>query len=113
MPEEKSPPQQMMDMNRSNLETFEALEMLAKIAVAGLKNYGQVTFVMRPDDGVAFANPAHVHIHPQAIEDLGDKPYRIVRPILGDGRPSFVIWKDGILWEIEFIDEQPQAKPGS
>jgi tRNA1(Val) A37 N6-methylase TrmN6 len=101
---EKPAPQPTVEMNKDNLESLGALETLATIAVAALKNYGQVTFVMRPDGGVAFANPAHVHIHPQAIEDLGDKPFKYVRPILGDGRPGFVAWKDGILWEVAFTD---------
>jgi len=100
----KPPPQPTVEMTRDNLESLGALETLATICAAGLKKYGQATFVMRPDGGVAFANPAHVHIHPQAIEDLGDKPYRLVRPILGDGRPNYVVWKDGILWEIAFED---------
>lgn len=112
MAEKKTPPQPTVEMTRDNLETPGALELLAALAVAGLKNYGQVTFVMRPDGGVAFANPAHVHVHPQAVEDLGDKPYRLVKPILGDGRPNYVIWKDGILWEVEIVDEQPEAGSG-
>ena len=95
-----------VEMSRDNLETLGALEILASIAAAGLKHYGQATFVMRPDGGVAFANPAHVHIHPQAVEDIGDKPYRLVRPILGDGLPNYVVWKDGILWEVELTDQQ-------
>lgn len=110
MTDTTAPPQPMVEMTKDNLDTLGALETLATIAAAGLKQYGQVTFIMRPDGGVAFANPAHVHVHPQAIEDLGDKPYRFVRPILGDGRPNYVAWKNGILWEIEFTDEQPEAK---
>ena len=102
-----------VEMTRDNLESLGALETLATIAAASLKHYGQVTFVMRPDGGVAFANPAHVHIHPQAVEDLGDKPYRLVRPILGDGRPNYVVWRDGILWEVAFIDEQLEEKSSS
>jgi hypothetical protein len=108
----KAPLEPMVEMTRENLESQGALETLANIAAASLKNYGQVTFVMRPDDGVAFANPAHVHIHPQAIEDLGDKPFRYIRPIVGDGRPHFVAWRGGILWEVE-LDNEPEEKPGS
>lgn len=107
-----APQQPMGEMTRDNIDSIEALETLATIAAAGLRHYGQVTFVMRPDGGVAFANPAHVHIHPQAIEDLGDMPYRFVRPILGDGRPNYVAWKDGILWEIEPTDEPRKENSG-
>jgi tRNA1(Val) A37 N6-methylase TrmN6 len=105
MPEEKDVEQPTVEMTRENLETLAAAETLAAIAIAGLKQHGQATFVMRPDGGVAFANPAHVHIHPQAVPDIEDKPFRYVRPILGEGRPSFVVWRDGILWEIEWIEE--------
>jgi len=113
MPEKKPIPQLDEEMNKDNIGTPAAMEMLGVVAAASLKNYGQATFVMRPDGGVAYANPAHVHVHPQAIEDLADRPYRLVRPILGDGRPNFVVWKDSILWEVELVDEQSEEKPGS
>jgi tRNA1(Val) A37 N6-methylase TrmN6 len=109
MPVEPTP-QPTVEMTRENLDTLGALETLATIAAASLKQYGQATFVMRPDGGVAFANPLHVHIHPQAVEDLGDKPYHFVRPILGDGRPNYVAWKNGILWEVDFDDGQLQGQ---
>lgn len=101
------------DINRENLGTEGAVTTLGAIAAASLKTYGQATFVMRDDGGVAFANPAHVHVHPQAIEDMGDRPFRYKRPILGDGRPNFVAWKDGILWEVEFSDDDAEPKSGS
>ncbi len=109
---EDSPHVPTVELNRSNLETQPAIEMLGAIAAGGLKEYGQATFVMRPDGGVAFANPAHVHIHPDAVPDIADRPFREVRPILGTGRPQYVVWKNGILWEIEFLDEDPEKYPG-
>jgi len=90
-----------IEMTVDNLDTPQAASTLAVLAVLGLKKYGRVTFVVRPDRGVAFANPAHVDIHPDAIEDLADRPLRFVRPLLGDGKPKFVAWKDGVLWEVE------------
>jgi hypothetical protein len=108
-----SDPQPVADMTRENLETFGAAETLAAIAVAGLKQHGQVTFVMRPDGGVAFANPAHVHIHPQAVPDIAEGNFRYVRPILGDGRPNFVVWRDGILWEVELANDGIEEESSS
>lgn len=98
---DKTPPKLGDELSKENLETAGSVEILGAIAAASLKHYGQATFVMRPDGGVAFANPDHVHILPEAVEDIGDQPFRLVRPLLGDGRPAYVIWKDGILWEIE------------
>lgn len=95
-----------VELSRDNLQTQPAIEMLGTIAAGSLKEYGQATFVMRPDGGVAFANPTHVHVHPQAVPDLQDRPFRTVRPILGNGRPAYVVWKNGMLWEIEFVDEE-------
>lgn len=101
-----------VELTRDNLETQPAVEMLGAIAAGGLKEYGQATFVMRPDGGVAYANPAHVHIHPAAVPDIEDKPFRTVRPVIGTGRPEFVVWKNGILWEIEFLDDEFSKNPG-
>lgn len=107
---------QTAEMTKENLDSPAAAEMLATIAVASLKQYGQVSFILRPDGGVAFANPVHVYFHPQSVEDLGGRPYRFVRPIVGAGKPNFVLWRDGILWEVEPEDgqlqDQPQEKPG-
>lgn len=100
---------QTIDMTRENLATAEAVEMLGRISAASLKQYGQVTFVMRPDGGVAYANNDFVHIEPQAVPDLVDRPHRLVRPILGDGRPQYVMWKDGILWEVAFDEVEPNS----
>ena len=101
-----------VELTRENLATQSAVELLGAIAVAGLQKYGEATFVMRPDDGVAYANPAHVHIHPDAVPDFANRPFRTVRPILGDGKPMFVVWKNGVLWEIEFVDEKPSKDSG-
>lgn len=101
-----------VELTKDNLETQAAVEMLGAIAAGGLKEYGQATFVMRPDGGVAYANPAHVHVHPDAVPDIADKPFRIVRPVLGTGRPAFVVWKNGILWEIEFLDGESEKNTG-
>ena len=101
-----------VELTRENLQTQSAIEMLGAIAAGGLKEYGQATFVMRPDGGVAYANPTHVHIHPDAVPDIKNKPFRTVRPILGNGRPAYVVWKNGVLWEIEFVDEEPEKNAG-
>jgi len=54
----------------------------------------------------------HVYIHPQAVEDTAGREYRHVRPILGDGKPNYAAMKDGILWEVEFVDEKSEENPG-
>jgi hypothetical protein len=104
MPKDK--PQPFVEMRRDNLETPESLTMLATLAVAGLKQYGKAVFVMRPDGGVAFANPTLVNIPVEAVPDLADRPFIHIRPIIGDGKPVYVAWKDGILWEISFVEDR-------
>lgn len=94
-----------VDLTKENLDTPQAAGTLALLAVLALKKYGRVTFVVLPNGGIAFANPSHVDIHPEALKDLQGKSMRFVRPLLGDGRPSFVAWKDGILWEVVPTDD--------
>jgi hypothetical protein len=101
MPESEQEAQSGIELTRQNLDSPGAAVTLATVAIASLKEYGCVTFVMHPNGEVVFANPAYVDIQPQAVQDLGDKPIRFVRPLLGDGKPRFVGWKDGRLWEVE------------
>lgn len=97
-------------LTSDNLNSVAAAITLGTLAAAGLKQYGQSTFFVRPDGGVTFANPTHVHIHPDAMEDLGERPFRYVRPLIGDGRPQFVAWKDGILWEVSLSEEKSDGR---
>lgn len=112
MAEAEDPSIPTVELTKENLRSQAAIDMLGAIAAGSLKEYGQATFIMRPDGGIAFANPAHVHVHPQAVPDITDKPFRTVRPILGTGRPAYVVWKNGMLWEIEFVDEEPEEDTG-
>lgn len=107
------PQQPMVDLTRELLGSNQAIEMLGSLAAASLKKYGEAHFVMRPDDGVAFVEPWHVSMEPDAIQPVLEKPFRLVRPILGDGHPKLTVWKDGTLWEIELVDEKDvKENPG-
>lgn len=100
-----APPEDITD---ENLDRPDVRFYLGTLAAKALRDVGQVTFVKRLDGGVAWANHVHVFIHPQAVPDptLMASQYRLVRPVLGDGRPQFVAWQDGVLWEIEFLEPE-------
>ena len=92
----------------------DAIFYLGLMAARGLKEHGTFTFLVREDGKIAMPNPTYVHIEAGALlVDEGDKlpPYRFVRPVLGSGKPQYVAWRDGTLWEIEFT-RQAQTTTG-
>ena len=101
-------------ITRDTLETLPAIQEIGTLAVRALKDLGTVTFIVRPDGCVAYANPMHVHVEREAVPDpkLLERPYRYVRPVLSDGKARFVAWRGGRLWEIEFTDDDPEATSG-
>jgi hypothetical protein len=74
-----------------------------------LQAMGTITLFLSEDDGkVRIANPLHVYLGSQAMidEDSDDRPFRWLRPVVGEAKPQFVAWRNGDLWEIEFTDEK-------
>jgi hypothetical protein len=111
----KKPPIQQSEITRDNLMSDEAILFLGAMAAKSLELFGQVTFLMSGSGGVAVANPVHVYLDTSAWldDDARALPkYRYVRPVLGQGKPQYVAWKNGELWEIEFEDEPQPAKGG-
>ena len=96
-----------------NLMTPAAFYTLGALAAKALQAVGNVTLVVRPDRAIAYANPAKVHIMHDAVPDatLLERPFHYVRPILSDGKPQFVGWHGGKLWEVEF-DEVDVGQEG-
>lgn len=86
----------------------DAIYFLGLMAAQGLRNFGQVTFIMGADQKVCVANPVHVYLDSQAVtsDDSPAPPFKWVRPILGSGRPQYSAWKNGELWEIEFYTKE-------
>jgi hypothetical protein len=107
------PQEPAVDLTREILDSPAAIEMLGILTAASLKKYGEAHFVMRPDDGVAFVEPWHVAMEPQAVREIFEKPFRFVRPILGNGQPQLTVWKGGVLWEIELVDEEDPKENSS
>lgn len=80
------------------------------LAASQLKAMGTVTLFIGDDNKLRVANPVHVYLGPEAVIDEDEqepRPFRWVRPILGEAKPQFAAWKDGTLWEIEFYDDRP------
>lgn len=106
----------LTEISRPDLQRQDAIYFLGLMAARSLETLGQVTFLMSQDDKVAIANPTHVYLDAKAVvtDDPSGKspPFRWVRPILGQGRPQYVAWKNGELWEIEFEEpyESEQAE---
>jgi len=106
--------EQGIDVTIDNLMNPDACLALGALAAQALKSLGEVTLVVRVDGAITYANPAKVHIERDAVPDpeLLARPFHYVRPILSDGKPRFVAWKDRVLWEIAFDPDQGQTIKG-
>jgi hypothetical protein len=105
------------EINRDDLLRDDAVYFIGLMAAKGLMAFGQVTFLMSADDKVCLANPTQVYFDVGAaiVDDMDPSlvpKYKWVRPILGSGRPQYVAYRDGELWEIEFVDES-EEEPSS
>ena len=115
----KKPEEQLSEISRADLKRQDAIYFLGLMAAKGLETLGQVTFMMSEDDKVAVANPTLVYLDAKAVVTDSSPsqevpPFRWVRPILGQGRPQYVAWRNGELWEIEFEEpyESQQTEGG-
>jgi hypothetical protein len=108
MPE---PNDEGMEITRDNVESVPAIQELGVLAARALKDLGVITLVVRPDGKVSYANPLYVHVEAKALPDpaLLERPFRYVRPVIGDGHARFVAWREGRLWEITFDDESVEG----
>jgi len=99
------------ELHRDMLRTEAAIFTLGVLAAQALREIGEVTLIVRPDGGIAYADPEKVYIDADAVPDpeLLKRPYRKVRPVLSDGKARLVKFFDGKPWEIEFTDEPDQA----
>lgn len=114
----KPPPRESLEeIGLHELENPNVWAFLGGLASHQLRAFGQVTFVIGATDKVVMANPVHVYLDVSAVvegEDVEKVPaYRYLRPVIGSGRPQYVAMRDGQLWEIEFIDEEPSEEAGS
>lgn len=101
-------------IGKQELQRDDAIFFLGLMAAKSLLTIGQVTLIMGADEDVCIANPTQVYLGAGAIIDDGKMTeipdFKWVRPILPSGRPQYAAWRDGELWEIEFIDEEPEEK---
>jgi hypothetical protein len=113
MENEKISLEPLTEISRQDLRRQDAIYFLGLMVSKALESFGQVTLMMSQDDKVAVANPVHVYLDAKAvITDMGDPlpPFHWVRPVLGHGRPQYVAWKNGELWEISF--NEPEQSDG-
>lgn len=104
----------LSDISVEDLRREDAIWFLGTMAAKGLEAFGQVNMVISGSGKVSIANPVHVYFDTSAWidEDIDSlPPFKWVRPILGQGKPQYVAWRDGELWEIEF--EEELQKPAS
>jgi len=104
----------LQELFRTDLDREDAMYFLGLMAAHSLKTFGQVNMMIAANDRVCIANPIHVYFDAGAYvhEDLAElPPFQWKRPIVSEGRPQYVAWREGELWEIEF-DEEPEAKSG-
>ena len=104
-----------VDLKKGHL-TNQATQMwLGKLVAVQLKAVGTVTLFLGEDGNIRLANPLHVYLDGPAMmqdEDFGERPFRWVRPVVGEGKPQYAAWRDDVLWEVEFVDEPDRQKEG-
>lgn len=100
----------LQDIGRKDLDRQDAIYFLGLMAAHGLKSFGQVNMVIGEDDKVCLANPIHVYFDAKAYihDDTELPPFKWKRPVVSEGRPQYVAWRKGELWEIEF--EEPETE---
>jgi len=107
----------LREIGRADLMRDDAVYFIGLMAVKGLAAFGHVTLIMGEDDKVCIANPTKVYLDACAAiaDDTPDEDlkFKYVRPILPTGRPQYVAWREGELWEIEFIDEESEEDASS
>lgn len=104
-----------IDLQRSHLSNPRTQLWLGSLASTQLLVMGTVTFFLGEDGKVRVANPLHVYLDGKAmIDDESDeeRPFRWVRPVIGEAKPQYVAWKDNALWEIEFTDGHSREEEG-
>lgn len=104
----------LRDINRDDLDRQDAIYFLGLMAAQGLKLFGQVNMIVGPNDKVCIANPVHVYFDANAyLQDNMEEipPFKWKRPVVPDGKPLYVAWRNGELWEIEF-EEEPEIEGG-
>ena len=115
LPKKGSPLPPLTDIGVDDLRREDAIFFLGVMASRGLEAFGQVSMVISGSGKVSIANPVHVYYDVSAWmdDDISElPPFTWVRPILGQGKPQYVAWKDGELWEIKF-DNEKSSEPTS
>lgn len=100
-------------ITRDNVLSKPAIATLGLVCGRALQALGVVTLIVRPDGTVGYVSPQDVYIEKNAAvcdPEHEAKPFRYVRPILSDGKPHYVAWKDATLWEIAF-EESEASEP--
>lgn len=108
-------PMPLKDIGRDDLKREDAIYFIGLMAAHSLEQCGQVNMVLGANDKVCIANPLHVYFDAGAFvhEDLSElPPFEWKRPVLSGGRPQYVAWRNGQLWEIEFKDEETESAGG-
>jgi len=104
----------LTEISKQDLLRDDAVYFIGLMAAKSLMTFGQITLVMGASETVCVANPTQVYLDAGAIiddEGLSEvPPFKWVRPILSSGRPQYVAWRDGELWEIEFEDDFPEQQ---
>lgn len=102
-----------VDVHRNHLSNPRTQLWLGSMVATHLLKMGTITLFLGDDGKLRTANPLHVYLGPQALiddESDGERPFRWVRPVVGEAKPQFAAWKDNTLWEIEFNERSEEEE---
>ena len=111
----QSEPREGEVLTRDNVLSPPAIAALGLMCARALQAVGVVTLIVRPDLSIGYVSPQDVYLDRNAavVDPENEKrPVRYVRPVLSDGKPHYVGWKDGALWEVEFVDTEEKPDGG-
>jgi hypothetical protein len=111
----------LFEINREDLINPGVYTEIGKQVAYLLTRHRVVTLFVHNDDSICFANPLHIYL--DANEDgvyldsqhaltPPPEPYRLTRPVIAEGRPQWVVWRRGQLWEVEPINKEDEDGSG-
>lgn len=99
MPGEKKDVE-LVDLLGSQDTSLGPLLWIGRFIAVALRDFGIVTVFVGDDGCVRTVSPTEVYLTPGALDEVEEGDIEWLRPIVSDGKPRVVAWRDGEPWEV-------------